>query len=253
MITLTIANPNNDALMTAGFTLIRVNKSTSGTAAGPFSALTPDITLLTGVTSYLYLDPLGNPGDWYTTQFVSGGNTLSSATAPEPAYLSDLCNAIRDALGVSPNEISDATIQGMAYLPAAFGRIRLRLPTFDALVTAGGDPAALCLSALTHLTAYLLCQRLKTQVMDREQFKDYQYQRNKQMDWDATAAALLATYEMAISQAAGDNANTVSMYVSPMGLAGPSRAGLDNSGLISIYPDPLENPLFPYSNIPPNQ
>jgi hypothetical protein len=94
----------------------------------------------------------------------------------------------------------------------------------------GGDTAAHALGALASLTAALLCPRMTVMVVDMEQFKDYRYQRNRQMDWTATQSELLAQYELFISQAAGESAASALALMAGVALAGPTRAGYDTSG-----------------------
>lgn len=248
MITLTLNAANNTALMQAGFVSIQVAKSSTQTAAGPYSALGPTIPLVSGQTSYTFIDPAGVDGDWYVTQYILSGGTISSPSAPQPGYLSPVCNQIRDLLGVTTNEVTDSQIQEYAYLPTGLARVRGRLSGFDALVAVGGDAAMLCLGALAHFTAALLCPRMTVVVVDSEQFKDYRYQRNRQMDWNQTQQELFAQYEILISQAAGEIVSYAPTFVTGLVLAGPSRSGNDNDGgLVPFTPDPMENPLLPYN------
>ncbi len=244
MITLTISNPTNDALIAAGFTGIRVSKSTTGTNAGPWQVLGPDITLVLAQTSYYFIDPAGKDGDWYINQFIYTGGQLSSPSSPQPGYLSPVCSQVRDLLGVSTGEVTDSQIQEYAYLPSALARIRQRFSAFDATVSAGGDTAMLCLGALAHLTAAFLCPRMTVAVVDSEQFKDYRYQRNRQMDWSQTQQLLLAQYEILISEAASETSSVLTLYPTPVIMAGPTSAGLDTSGGLI----PLENDVLPYTS-----
>jgi hypothetical protein len=243
VISLSIAVPNNDQIMQSGYTLIRVSKSSTGTNAGPYSTVSPDITMVLGTSAYTFLDMAGVNGDWYLYQFVNG-STLSSASDPQPAYLPLICVAIRDLLGVTTVEAPDSIVQEYSFLPNALARVRQRVATFDTIIHAGGDNAALGLAALAHLVASLLCPRMALQVMELEQFKDYRYQRNRQMDWEAHQAGLLTTYEVLISQAASETPLNTALYPSPVLLAGPTSSGTDTSGgLIQ-----LENDLLPYTN-----
>jgi hypothetical protein len=238
MITLTLNVPSIAAVLAANYNTLRVSKSNTQTPSGPYTAVAPDIALVAGQAAYTFVDPVGNFGDWYETQFViMPAGTTSSASAPQPGYLSDVLVAVRDKLGVTVTDVPDATIQQFNYLPAALAKIRVQLPTFDALVAAGGDTSNLCLQALICLTAARLCPRLKGVIMDMEIFKDYRYQRNRQLDWDAAAVTLLAEYDEAISQASGETATLDHLDVPGVLLAGPTRGGKDTSGgLEPFYP-----------------
>ncbi len=254
MVTLSLAVPNIQQVLAAGFDNIQVLKSTSQTSAGPYTPLSALLPLQQNVTSYTYTDFYGGYGDWYETKFyVSTSQVTSGPSAPQPAYLSDLCNAVRDLLGVTTTEVADSQIQGFSFLGSALARIHDRLPTFDTLLAAGGDAANLCLAALSHFTAALLCPRMTVQVLDSIQIKDYREQRNRQLDWSQTQAELMAKYELYISLAAQESVTDTSVYISPMALAGPTRAGYDTSGgLIAVDSvtqdalDSLENPFLPY-------
>lgn len=252
MITLTLSVPDNDAIMGAGFIKIR-GKRHSGGASAPAVTTVPDITLVAGQLAYTLVDPMGAPTDWFGSVYVDGGGSESSESAPQPGYLSDLMAAAMDLLGMTPDQVSNAQLQGLGYLPTAYAKARERCPTFDTLVAAGGDAAQLCLGALANLLAALLCDRAKVWVVDSETFKDYKYQRNKVMDWDDTRDNLLDRYNELIGIAQGESATADSVYVPPMGLSGPTRAGLDTSaGLVPLQDGSgIENPLTPYSVIPP--
>lgn len=241
MITLTANVPSPDQIIAAGFTQVRLMKSGNGTSTGTFAAVTgASDALVSGTTSYTLTDALGGYGDWYATQYTNAGaTTVSSLGTAQPGYLSDLCGTIRDLLGVTTIEVTDAQIQGFAYLPAALARVRARFPGFDPAIGAGGDTGTLCLGALAHLTAALLCPRMTVAVVDSEQFKDYRYQRNRQMDWSATQNALFAEYEILISAAAGETSSNPAMYPVATLLAGPTTSGADTSGGLV----PLVNPL----------
>lgn len=243
MITLTISVPNPSAILAAGFTTLQLQKSGTQTASGTYSAVAGASVALSGsVTSYALVDPAGTPADWYETVYTSqpGGGTSSSPSAPQPGYLSDLCATVRDLLGVTTNEVSDQQIQGFAYLPAAQSAVRARLTSagasLDAVIAAGGDLASLALGALAYYTAALLCPRMTVMVVDSEQFKDYKYQRNRQMDWTATQQILLAQYEQYVSQAAQEVSGSATVVALPaLLLSGPTRAGYDTSGgLIAV-------------------
>jgi hypothetical protein len=241
MITLTISVPNVAQVLGAGFTELQLQKSANQQQSGSYSDVAGAIVALaSNVTSYSLTDVLGNPGDWYVVIYTqAGGVNPSGPGAAMPGYLSDLCNTVRDLLGVTTNEVSDAQIQGFAYLPSALARVRTRLTsnslTFDTLVASSGDAGAHALAALASLTAALLCPRMTVMVVDSEVFKDYRYQRNRQMDWTATQSELLAQYEMFISQAAGESAASALALMTGVALAGPTRAGYDTSGgLINV-------------------
>jgi hypothetical protein len=219
MITLTISVPNVAQVLGAGFTELQLQKSANQQQSGSYSDVAGAIVALaSNVTSYSLTDVLGNPGDWYVVIYTQAG-------------------------GVNPSgpgaAMSDAQIQGFAYLPSALARVRTRLTsnslTFDTLVASSGDAGAHALAALASLTAALLCPRMTVMVVDSEVFKDYRYQRNRQMDWTATQSELLAQYEMFISQAAGESAASALALMTGVALAGPTRAGYDTSGgLINV-------------------
>ncbi len=248
MITLTLNVANPAQVIASGYPNLVVAKSSTQTSAGPWGTLVPAIALISTQTLYSFTDVAGSYGDWYVTQFETSGGILSSNSTPQPGYFSDLANTIRDLLGVTTNEVTDSQIQGFSYLPTALARIHGRFVTFDTSIASGGDTSSLCLGALAHLTAALLCPRMTVAVVDSEQFKDYRYQRNRQMDWNQTQQELLVQYEMLISQAAGEVTSLAATFVSGLVLAGPSRSGNDNDGgLVPFTPDPLENPLLPYN------
>lgn len=234
MITLTLSVPNITQVLAAGYTTLELTKSASqqqyGNDYAPIAGAS--VALSTGVTSYSLTDISGSPGDWYAALYLQAGGTNPSAPgSPMPGYLSDLCNATRDLLGVTTAEVSDTQVQGYAYLPTALAHVRQRLSTFDSVVAAGGDLGSLALGALAHYVAYLLCQRMKTIVVDMEQFKDYRYQRNRIMDWDATAQSLLERFEVMVSQAAQETPDDVNvMEDGAFILSGPTRGGQDTSG-----------------------
>lgn len=251
MITVTVTVPSPAQVIAQGFTQLQLEKSSNQTATGTYAAVGSPVSLDPAITNYTLVDVSGSYTDWYVTVYLSGAGA-SNPSAPQPGYLSDLLSQTRDLLGVSTNEVTDTQMQGFGYFPAALARCRQRLATFDTLITAGGDSAALCFNALASLLASLLCQRMKLNVMDSEVFKDYRYIRNKALDWDETRKALLEQYELAISQAAGENGAFAATYLAPVKMAGPTTGGTDNSGLVPINPDPFETPLVPYVNIPPN-
>jgi len=237
MITLTISVPNVAQVLAAGFTELQLTKSASQqqNANDYASVAGATAALVSGTTSYTLTDVNGSPGDWYAVFYTqAGGANPSAPGASMPGYLSDLCATVRDLLGVTTNEVSDSQIQGFSYLPSALARVRTRLASnslvFDTLVAAGGDASAHALAALAHLTAALLCPRMTVMVVDMEVFKDYRYQRNRQMDWTATQTELLAQYEMYISQAAGESAASALALMTGVALAGPTRGGYDTSG-----------------------
>lgn len=241
MITLTISVPNVAAVLAAGFTELQLQKSASQQQSGTYSNVAGAVAaLVVGTMSYTLVDVLGGPGDWYAVVYTqAGGANPSAPGAPMPGYLSDLCNTVRDLLGVTTNEVADSQIQGFSYLPSAQARVRARLlsdtVTFDTLVAAGGDTSAHALASLAYLTAALLCPRMTVMVVDSEQLKDYKYQRNRQMDWSQTQSELLAQYEVFISHAAGESAATALALMTGVALAGPTRAGYDTSGgLITV-------------------
>ena len=252
MITLTISVPNVAQVLAAGFTEVQLQKSANQQQSGSYSAVAGAVTALaSNTTSYALTDVLGNPGDWYVVVYTqAGGANPSGPGAPMPGYLSDLCATVRDLLGVTTNEVSDSQIQGFAYLPSALARARTRIlsaasaapagspassMTFDSLVAGGGDTSAHALAALANLTAALLCPRMTVMVVDSEQFKDYKYQRNRQMDWTATQTELIGQYEIFISQAAGESAASALALMTGVALAGPTRGGYDTSGgLINV-------------------
>ncbi len=250
MITLTLAAPGNDQAIGAGYDHLQV-LACRGSSAGPFAAIGA-VSLVLGTTSYSYTDFSGAPGDWYEAQYLTAGT--GAVTPPyglTPGYFTTLANSIRDLLGVSTNEITDTQLQDLGFVPQATAQLRTRIATFDSLIATGGDPATLALGALAHYTAALLCPRMTMMIMDQERFKDYQYIRNRNLDWTATATALMARYEILASQAAGETYTNLASYASPLALAGPSRAGEDNPGLVPFTPDPFENPLVPYTNTLP--
>ena len=241
MITLTISVPNVAQVLAAGFTELQLQKSANQQQSGSYSTVAGAVAALaSNTTSYALTDPAGNPGDWYVVVYTqAAGANPSGPGAAMPGYLSDLCNTVRDLLGVTTNEVSDSQIQGFSYLPVALARVRARLSsdaaTFDTLVAGGGDTSAHALAALAYLTAALLCPRMTVMVVDSEQFKDYKYQRNRQMDWTATQTELLAQYEVFVSLAAGENAATALALMTGVALAGPTRGGYDTSGgLINV-------------------
>jgi hypothetical protein len=226
---LTLSAPQVNILLAAGFTSVRVFKSDTKTPTGPWSALTPDVALVADTTSYSFADAAGVVGDWYRTQYLLPPATLSSPSAPEPSYLSDLFAGVRDLLGVTSAELSDAQLLGFAFLPAAFAEVRKRLATFDTVLAAGGDAGAACLSALTYLLASLAASRMASSVMDSERFGQYMYTRHKALDWTKTQENLRCQYETLISQAAGEDVNS-GVMVPGMVLAGPTRGGYDTTG-----------------------
>lgn len=247
MITLTISVPDNNAILAAGLAKIRGKRHPSMPTA-PGVSVVPDILLVQNQTSYTLVDAQGAYTDWYGTVYVDGGGNESVESAAQPAYLSDLSNTIRKLLGVTTVELADADLQGFTYLPAAFGVCRQRLSTFDAVVAAGGDLSAKALAAVANLTASMLCDAMKVLVVDAEQIKDYRYQRNRAMDWDATRDSFMKNYQRLIGQAAGDDVTT-GVYVSPLKLAGPTRAGYDTTGgLVAVDGSngAFANPLNPY-------
>lgn len=237
MITLTINVPNVTQALAAGYTQLQLTKSASQRQNGGDYANVAGASaaLVSGTTSYTLTDINGVAGDWYAVVYTQAGGASPSAPGPSmPGYLSDLCATVRDVLGVTVNEVSDSQIQGFSYLPVALARLRARLMsdgvTFDALVAAGGDGAAHALAALAYLTGALLCPRMTVMVVDSEQFKDYKYQRNRQMDWTATQQQLMEQYEMYASLAAGESATTALSFLPGVALAGPTRGGYDVSG-----------------------
>ncbi len=235
MITLNVTVPSAAAIIAASYTEVQLLKSSTQTAAGPYVAIAGTATVLVvNQTSYTLVDPLGGWGDWYQTNYTNG--TLNSTSSPsQPGYLSDLCNTIRDLLGVTTNEVTDTQVQGFSYLPTALARIRQRFKMFDTTVAAATDAGALCLGALAHLVAALLCPRMTVAVVDSEQFDKYRYQRNRQMDWSQTQQELLTQYENLISMAAGELSSVTTLYIPGVVMAGPSRAGYDTSaGLITL-------------------
>lgn len=242
MITLTISVPNVTQVLAAGFTQLQLQKSASQRQnAGDYANVAGAVAaLVSGTTSYSVTDVNGAAGDWYVVLYTqAGGANPSAPGVAMPGYLSDLCATVRDLLGVTTNEVSDSQIQGFSYLPVALARVRARLASdalvFDTLVAAGGDASAHALAALASLTAALLCPRMTVMVVDSEVFKDYRYQRNRQMDWTATQTELLDQYEMFISLAAGESAATALALMTGVALAGPTRAGYDTSGgLINV-------------------
>lgn len=238
MITLSLTVPSADAILAAGFNQIIVLRSANQTPTGVFAAVGNPVAVQSGVSSYTFIDAAGGWGDWYETQYAaSGGGTPSKASGPQPGYLSDLCGAARDLIGVTIANVTDAQIQGFGLLPSALARVRTRLATFDALIASGGDPASLCLSALAHLVAALLCPRMTSAVFDMEIFKDYRYQRNRSLDWTATAATLMDEYETLISQAAGESVYN-SLIDTAILMGGPTAGARDVSGgLVPFYPE----------------
>lgn len=237
MITLTISVPNVTQVLAAGYTQVQLKKSASQRQNGNDYANVAGATatLVNGTTSYTLTDVSGAAGDWYVVVYTqAAGANPSAPGAAMPGYLSDLCATVRDALGVTTNEVSDSQIQGFSYLPVALARLRVRLTsdtvTFDAVVAAGGDGAAYALAALAYLTGALLCPRMTVMVVDMEVFKDYRYQRNRQMDWTATQQQLMEQYEMYASLAAGESATTALALMPGALLAGPTRGGYDVSG-----------------------
>jgi hypothetical protein len=237
MITLTLNVPAVATILAAGFTEIVVLKSSNQTAGGAYSQVGSPVALVAGQTSYSFTDPAGDYPDWYRTQYSNGASLTSSASGALPGYFSDAAQAIRDKLGVTTLDVPDTVIQQFGALPAGLAKIRAQLPTFDTLVAGGGDGQALCLQALICLVASGLCSRLKGVVMDSEYFKDYRYIRNKALDWDAAAEALLAEYDEALSLASGESATADHADVPGMLLGGPTRGGFDTSGgLEPFYP-----------------
>lgn len=241
MLTLTISVPNVAQVLAAGFTEVQLQKSGNQQQSGSYSAVAGAMTaLVSNTTSYLLTDVNGTSADWYAVIYTqAGGANPSALGAPMPGYLSDLCTTVRDLLGVTTNEVSDAQIQGFSYLPVALARVRARLQsdaaTFDTLVASGGDTSAHALAALAYLTAALLCPRMTVMVVDSEQFVAYRYQRNRQMDWNATQQELLGQYEIFISLAAGESAASALALMTGVALAGPTRDGYDTSGgLINV-------------------
>lgn len=239
MITLTLSVPNAAQAITAGYDSLQVLSSIA--ESGTYVALTPTIALANNTTSYTFTDFNGSNATWYKTQFLaSSTQQTSSQSDPQPGYLTDLCNTVRDLLGVTTNEVSDSQIQGFSYLPTATAQVRARLnsagATLDSLIAGGGDLMSLALGALAYYTAALLCPRMTVMVVDSEQMKDYKYQRNRQMDWTATQGQLLVQYEVYVSQAAQEySASTNVMALSGLLLSGPTRAGFDTSGgLIAV-------------------
>lgn len=255
MITLTLAVPDANAIILAGFAKIRGYRH-SGGPGGALTATAPDIPLVQDVTSYTLVDAPGVYGDWYSTVYLDGANHESSHSLPQPSYLSDLCATVRDLLGVTLTEVTDAQIQGPAYLPAAYSVCRQRIPVglptspaFDALIASiPSDVGYAALGALAHLTAAYLCHRMKVALADMVRIKDFQLQRNRQLDWDATAAALVEKYNELIGLASGETALDGTVYLAPLHLAGPTRAGANTSGglgpILSLPAD--TNPLGPY-------
>lgn len=235
MITLNINVPNVAQVIAAGFTSIQLQKSSTQQQSGSYAdVLGASAPLQSTTTTYTLLDVNGNAGDWYTVVYTINGASPSQPGVAMPGYLSDLANAVRDLIGVTSLEVPDATLQEWTLLPAALTTCRARLASaslvFDSVVAAGGDAATNALSALAHLLAARVCQRMKVQVADSEQMGQYRIQRNRQMDWSQTATELTATYEWLIAQAAGDSATKALSYLSGVALAGPTRGGYDTSG-----------------------
>lgn len=248
MITLTLNVANPAQVIANGYPNLVVAKSSTQTSAGPWNILVPSIALISTQTAYSFSDVAGGYGDWYVTQFETSVGQLSAYSSPMPGYFSDCTNTIRDLLGVTTNEIADSQIQNFSYFPTALATIHQRFSAFDTTIAAGGDSANACLGALAHLTAALLCPRMTVVLMDMEQFKDYRYQRNRQMDWAQTQQELMNRYEALISQAANETAANAAVYINPLALAGPTRSGIDtNGGLVPFMPDAIENPLIPYN------
>jgi hypothetical protein len=238
MITLTVNVPNIAQVLAAGFTHVQLLKSNTQTAAGPYTLVNGSATaLVPNQTAYSILDAVGDYGDWYESQLLNQPqSSTSSASFPEPGYLTDLCNGARDLLGVTTAEVNDAQITGFAILPVALSACRSRLATFDTVIAGGGDLGAAALGALSFYVAALLTNRLAQAVMEQEKFRDYSYMRNKQLDWAATRAGLLEQYEILISRAAGETtATTVGLMVPGLKLAGPTSGGYDTSGGLSPF------------------
>lgn len=261
MITFTISVPNVAQVLGAGFANVQLTKSANQQQSGSYANVAgASAALVSNTTSYTVTDVSGGSGDWYAVVYTQAGGTNPSAPGtPMPGYLTDLCNTIRDLLGVSTVELTDTQIQGFAYLPTALGRIRQRLAsdglTFDTLIATGGDAGALALGALAHLTGALLVPRMSVVVLDGEKLKDYSYQRQRKMDWNQTLDQLQAQYELLISQAAAELATSAAVTAALPGvlLGGPTSGGYDTTaGLTGLrWPGQLEDPYPPLPNNAP--
>ncbi len=254
-LTLTVAAPA--AIYAAGYTQLIVQKSSTQTAAGPYANTGSPIALdPTGVqTTYTFVDMQGSPADWYETTYYNPTTVqYSSPSAPEPGYLSDLCNNVRYLLGVDTTTLPDATVQGLAFLPAALAHTRQRISTFDTVVATGGNLAQLALAALAHYTAALLCPAMTVLIPDMLQFDKWRLQRNRQLDWTRTQQNLLTEYELLVSQANGELATTAAelAFILPQAvvMAGPTRGGIDTSGGLFpvVLPPDLSSGQPPYLN-----
>jgi len=277
--TLTISVPSVVQVVAAGYVNLQLQKSATGQQYGSYANVVGVSVPLDGsgaITSYALTDVLGGVGDWYAVVYTQvGGVNPSAPGQPMPGYLSDLCNAARDLVGVSTNEVTDAQLQNFGYLPMALATCRDRMassgvftggaptsgPVFDVVVGAGGDASAYALAALAHLLASRLCERMKVQVPDNEQLALYRIQRNRIMDWSQTATELLADYEELISRAVGsavENTQLVAtLLAASVGLTGPTRGGYDTSGGLITVNDGTTgisgNPVLPNDQPLPGQ
>lgn len=246
-------------LLAANYTTVQLTKSGNQTASGNYSAVVgASATLAASTSSYPLTDVAGTPADWYEIVYTQAGGANPSASVPLPGYASDLCQQVRLLLGVDSTVLSDTTVQGSAFLPAALAHVRQRISALDTILASGlatgNDLATLALSALAHFTAALLCPAMTVLVPDMLQFDKWRVQRNRQLDWSATQQNLLANYELLISQANGEiainNANLAAILPSAVVLAGPTRSGRNVSGGLFplVTPPDLANPQPPYVN-----
>lgn len=241
MITLTVNVPNIAQVLAAGFTHVQLLKSSTQTAAGPYTLVSGSATpLVANQTAYSIIDAAGDYGDWYESQLLNQpAGTTSSPSFPEPGYLTDLCIGARDLLGITTAEVADSQITGFAVLPVALTACRSRLATFDTVIAGGGDLGAAALGALTYYVAALLTNRLALAVMEQEKFRDYSYVRNRQLNWDATREALMEQYEVLISRASGEmTATALNSMVPGLELAGPTSGNFDTSGGLASFNPP---------------
>ncbi len=129
-------------------------------------------------------------------------------------------DAIRDLLGVTTNEVSDAIIIELPFLPMAEAEVKQAITNYAAIKTEAGDDYTRLVTAVCALTAVQFCPRLETWYNDQLAVGNFKV--GSAINWRKKAEDILSIACRAMD---GISTRTTRTYRTLMYLAGPARSG----------------------------